>query len=386
MSSSPAAIGPASRAARAIASNFGLITASAVAAAFVWPTGAAAFAPAIFACLAVMFALNYAVLDLEVLRGELSRPRRLAWAMCVVLILRPAIAFGAAWLARELLGAPQGVATAMLILFAVPPAGVTPTLSLLFGGRLERTLFVMVSSTLLTPLYLPLLLDALGSGRVHVDVPALALRLGLLIFGPLVLVLLARKTIPRVRERLLPIAPGISTPVLALLLFGAMGSAVAAFDNPSFVTKAILSALAVMATVATSAWLLAGVGNKLAGADAALGPDDPDAAPGSDRSEVGRDGGGSEAELGRDRPRASLGLDRPDRISAAIVTTWPNIGLAVLLATEVYGDDAPRTATIVALATLPWALTLGPARWLARRPGRGEKNARISGAFPSNTQ
>lgn len=311
-----------------LAHRFGAVVAVAVLVGVFAPGVAVAVAPALMGCLMAMFALSFMITDLALLREELVQWPRLSWLMLFVIVARAATAYFVARVGASWLGVPQDWALPVLLLYACPPAGVTPTLALLFGARFERTLFATTLTTLAAPLLVPALLAVFVGGALLVDSTQMAADLSLLILAPLGLAVLARIFVPSRIESLRPYVPGASTGLLFFILVGAMGSTRggmgpdagwAEFAGPIGFTTLV------MLCVSLVGWLAAG-----------------------------------------------WRADRADRLSLALLSAWPNIGLAAVLGAQLFGDTRPDLLLVLAASVLPWSLALGPARWLATRGATAE--------------
>lgn len=340
------------RLAQALARHFGWTVSTALALGLLWPELARATTSSLFVALMGLFALSFTITDVGSMRVELRDARKAIARLVFLIALRPAVAYFAARAALAAAGLPDSWALAALLLYACPPAGVAPTLALLFEARFERALFATSVTTLLAPLTLPAVLWALGGDAMRVDLSSLTTNLVALILVPLALVLIARRVQPRLAEAVRPYAPGVATALLFVILLGAVGAGLgegagessplrSAFWRPLGQPLALMAALFMV--VSAAGWIAAGL-------------------PGR--------------------------VERKDRLNLALLCAWPNIGMALALGAQLFeGTTVGEGRSLMALllaSELVWALALGPARAWARRSAARDQASPVDGSSGSS--
>lgn len=114
------------------------------------------------------------------------------------------------------------VAFALFLLAAMPSGMTSPLLVELAGGNQPLALVITISSSLLAPFTVPLLVQAAYGTSVHVDALAMFQTLALVIFVPFAVAMGVRRVAPGHVKRLAPKTKPISTVLLGLLIAGAV--------------------------------------------------------------------------------------------------------------------------------------------------------------------
>lgn len=123
------------------------------------------------------------------------RPVLVSGLCLMVLVAAPV----AVWAAAKALGLPPGLTTALVLMAAAPPVMSSPAFSLLVGLDMPLSLTVMVSTTFLVPVTLPVIAGAILDTGLEISPWSLMLRLAGMVGGSLVLAYILRRAIGRTR-------------------------------------------------------------------------------------------------------------------------------------------------------------------------------------------
>lgn len=276
----------------------------------------------IFYALATVIFLGFLRMDYKVMRGELKNLRTLVLLVCSGLVLRSCVIL----LLLKLLPQSWLHIDAWLIvipmIFASPTGAFAPTLAAMAHGNFERTLANMVITTFLAPLTLPLMLYLIAGHIIELDYINMTMVLASLIIFPATLALVVRKAAPRVRAKITPCAPSISTLSLLCVITGAMSGLKETIEaHPEVLLEGVCVNLLLFAGAFLFGWY----------------------GPGSRKAE--------------------------DRITRSVIFTWMNNGLAIALAQKFFAEAMPLAVVFCVLSEIPWngyTLFLRPwIRWRA---------------------
>lgn len=211
------------------------------------------------------------------------------------------------------------LAVPLLLLAAMPSGMTTPLLAEVVGGRQSLALVLTVSSSLLAPLTIPLVIDIFASTAVDVDVYGMFVKLVLVIVVPFVIAQMFRALLFRQIAATQSAYKPLSIGILGLLIAGAVAKqATVILGNLNGTMLAQLGALSLFLIA-----LLAG-GYFLA-------------------------------------HRKS----RTDRLTVAVSVTFMNFTLAIYLADAFFADPNVLLASV--LVIFPWVLLLIPFKYVVTR-------------------
>lgn len=309
--------------AKILTEHFALVLVAALLLGLGVQTLAAWLQPGILYLLMAVLYLGFLKVDYTVMREEIRNWRVILALNAYVLILLPVVLYFLTKTAAQVFGLHSEWEIGVLLLFGAPTAALAPTLALIMGGRFERTLVNVICSSFLVPLTLPALLYWLAGSQVSFSLPRMMLFLAQLILIPWFLSGATARKAPRLREALLPHIAALSILLLLFVVIGAVAG----------LTRVILESPALLGEVMGVSFVLF---------------------PGA-------------FVLGWWLPR---GQDRSGRMTTAIIFTWTNIGLAIVVANEFFRESLPLVVLFVALCEIPWNVSFVPAQWFAQRVNR----------------
>jgi BASS family bile acid:Na+ symporter len=169
----------------------------------------------------LMFAISIYRLDPVVIRERIRHSRIVAIGVVWVLLAVPVIVFAVGWL----LDLPSGLLVVLVAWSACPPLVTVPGLALLLGLDGAAALLIMLGSTILFPITLPLVLMAfVGDGFGAVPALSIAGRLLLMVVGCFVVGQGARLLLgARRAEKSGPAVDGVLVILLAVFAVTIMG-------------------------------------------------------------------------------------------------------------------------------------------------------------------
>jgi len=110
-----------------------------------------------------------------------------------------------------------------LFLLAAMPVGMTaPLLVEVAGGRQLISMVLTVTTSLLAPITIPLMIKLTYGATIGVDALGMFKQLVLVIFIPFILALIVRRLIPSAVDRVKPVTKPVSIVLLGLLIIGAV--------------------------------------------------------------------------------------------------------------------------------------------------------------------
>ncbi len=119
----------------------------------------------------------------------LARPVHLAIMLAAMMLVLPTVLA----LVLQAINLPPDMVTAIVLYALSPPLLASAAIALMLGLNYPMTLVTSMTATMLAPLIVPPLLDALVGVQLDISVIDLMLRIGLITFGSLVLALTLRR-------------------------------------------------------------------------------------------------------------------------------------------------------------------------------------------------
>lgn len=188
-----------------------------IALAFVVPEVSRVLRPALPFLVPVVLGLAMARIDLGAVARDLARPRAALALVSLSVALMPLSAAAYVGLAR-VAGLDADLTTALVYLAAAPPIASAANLCFMLGFNARRALEVTVGATLLTPILGPLTVALFLPGAPALGPGPLALGLGAMIAGGVVIAIAIRSLVGPARiAREARLFDGLA--VLALVLF-----------------------------------------------------------------------------------------------------------------------------------------------------------------------
>jgi BASS family bile acid:Na+ symporter len=263
--------------------------------------------------LGIIFFLSALKIDLKEFIKYLKDQKMVVAVNFVMLIGLPVVVYYA-----TLLIYPD-LAIAFLLLAAMPAGMTSPLLAEICGGKQSLALVLTISTSLLAPFTVPLMIKLLAGATVQVDTLAMFLSLVKVIFIPFILANLVKYFWHhRIKASYFTFKP-ISTALLGLLIMGIVAKQ----------SATILGGLNVAFLVELAALFSLFVFFHLAGYYAAWW------------------------------------RKRDDRVTITICLAYLNFTLAIYLAGKFFDD--PKIVVPVVLSVLPWSLLIIPFKYLTKK-------------------
>jgi len=293
--------------------SYALIGVLAVGGGVLLPAAAATLAPYTALLLGMIFFLSALSIDVRHILVCLRDVKMVVTVVVCMLFLFAAATFALTqWLAPAF--------TVAFVLLAAMPVGMTaPLLATISGGRPELALTLAVTTSLLAPFTIPLIIYVFLGAEVSVSFWSMFVDLATIIFIPFVLAQLVSRFLQPVIGPITPAITPLSLLFLGLLITGVIGQQVLALAGFSLavITPSLLGVLALLLVFhLVGFWLV-------------------------------------------------FWRTVADRVTISVCLTYMNFSLAIYLASEFFADPAVTLTLVVAI--IPWVLLLPVFRLLTIR-------------------
>jgi predicted Na+-dependent transporter len=261
--------------------------------------------------------LGFLVSDFSVVKKEITGWKYHCYLLFLGMIVAPVCSYYFALLLSHLLGVGSSFAATILLVIAAPTAMVSPILCMLLGGVLERAQLNVILTTIVVIVSMPLLCYLLLGKAVSIDVKTLGSFLMIVIMIPLVAAIFVRRVAPGVVKKIGGFVPSASVLLLAVIIFASaekIRSLIISYPNIIF--HAFLLAALCYLFVFALGWVLA------------------------------------------------FKKERAAKITSALVTSWTNMSLAIMLVDRFLRYYHPQAMLYVLIFAIVWALALIPTRIL----------------------
>lgn len=302
-----------------VCNSVGLLFFLAVAFGLAYQPAATALNPIIAYLLMVVMFLGFMKIDFATLKKEIKSIRYHIWLIVLQLLIIPIVIYYLLYcLSLFIPWISPDFKVGALIFFGTITAAIAAPLAILYKGHLERTMLNLVISSILMIGTLPLLFTML----VHNSVPFSYMQLFVfmleLIVAPMVLAIVVRRTIPALSQILKPHIPAVSVLLLTLVILGCvMGLDIFFVDDTGKVIAALISSALCLLLSLSIGWFL------------------------------------------------SLRSEHADHVTSAIICSMRNIGIAVVIADQLFRQDEIMVVLFVSLTTIPFILMVFPIKYLA---------------------
>lgn len=308
------------RIASGITGHLSLILVGAMAVGLLWQELAAVVQPTMRYGLMLVIYIGFLTVDLGRLGEELKSWRYHLYLLVLLQLAIPALIYVALRAVTSPLPNAHAWSLGMLLVLAVPAGAITPSLCLMFRAKFERSLLILITTSMAVPLTLPLLLRAASGGHMQLPLEPIESFLTLIVVVPAIAAVLTRRFAPRVVRVVEPRIALLSVLCLAVIIIGSVaGLRVHLTAN--------LGILAEMLCISSVAFLAAYALGWFAGAK----------------------------------------NEWPDRMTVAVAATWTNVGLAIVLANEFFRETMPLVVLFTVSTEITWNAIFVPGQWLARR-------------------
>lgn len=263
----------------------------------------------------LMFTLLLIFLKIDVISvlERIRDYRLMAYMSFCFLILSPLVFFGlfSLWDAELAIG--------VLLLMSVPAGTSAPVLTDILQGNAALAMSLTIVTSLLAPFTIPLLFHYLVDQQIEVNHRQLFWDSASMIFLPMLVSILLKRTVPRFIKRISPSFTAINIILLFLIVTSSFGSQrMTLLSNPVGLIENILWMYLLSLLVHAFSFLLA------------------------------------------------IGRPKKDRIAIIVERSYMNNGLAVVLAATSF---PPNILILMVLSEIPWSTTLMPLRWFLRKLG-----------------
>jgi len=152
--------------------------------------------------------------DFHLFLARIRRPGDVLLVFLLIKLVLPAALYFLLRPWNELL------AVAVLLMTAAPSAAVSPALTTLCRGDAEFILVLLIFTTLVSPVSLPLTMNFLAGADMEIDIPGMIRTLLQIIIFPLVLSLILKQFLKEKIEKVKPWLGSVSVILLTVLLLG----------------------------------------------------------------------------------------------------------------------------------------------------------------------
>ncbi|MFP8881001.1 MAG: bile acid:sodium symporter [Myxococcota bacterium] len=308
------------RIASGITGHLSLVLVGALALGLLWQELAAVVQPMMRYGLMLVIYIGFLTVDLGRLKEELKSWRYHLYLLVLLQLAIPALIYVVLRVATSPLPNAHAWSLGMLLVLAAPAGAITPSICLMFNAKFERSLLIVITTSMLVPLTLPLLLRVASGHAMQLPLEPIEAFLTMIVVLPAVAAVLTRRFAPRVVGVIEPRIALLSVLCLSMIIIGS----VAGLRDHLTAKPGIL---AEMVGISAAAFLTAYALGWFAGAK----------------------------------------KEWPDRMTVAISATWTNVGLAIVLANEFFREAMPLVVLFTVTASISWNATLVPGQWLASR-------------------
>jgi len=290
---------------------------------FYQPAAAAVDPYIAYFLMTVMF-LSFMRVDVQLFKGELNHIGHHVWLLVLSMLIIPIIFYYLLyWFSLFTPGISPAFSVGALILFGTSTAVLAGPLTIIFNGNFERTILNSVFSTILVIATLPLLFVMLDASAVHFSFMQLFVFMFHLIMVPLIIAVILRTIWPSLTPKIAAHASALSVLLLFLVIMGCMtGLDYFFFNAYAYVIGALLSSAICLILCFILSWFL------------------------------------------------SFKRDYSDKVTTAIICTWVNTGLAVVIADKFFRQNNPDVILFVSLAVIPWNLMVFALKFLSSARAR----------------
>ena len=188
---------------------------------FFVPGPFAIFANLVVPILACIMISSFLSIDFAVLKKRLSRPKDIIIVFVIVKIIIPA---GLYFIIKPF---DPVIALAILLISAAPAAAVSPTFTKLCRGDMEFALVVLMITSVLSPITLPLTINLLAGTNIDIDIWGMVKTLLQIIVIPFVATLVLKRFCSKSIEKVKPYLGSFAVIALAILLLGLVANGAA---------------------------------------------------------------------------------------------------------------------------------------------------------------
>lgn len=271
--------------------------------------------PAIKILLMFGIYLSLLKIDLSVLKGEIKKPMLQIYILLFTNFLLPITLFLIMKTVCYIFQLDMQWAIAVLVLFGAPTATMTPAICILMRGHVERAIINMLVSSLLVPFSLPFIIRLMNGQSVTFDTLHMVLDLLQMIAIPILLAIISKILFKEFCRKTIPYIAPVSVVIVAIVVLGCVdGLTAIILKDPSKLIVGTIIAFSMALLAFTIGWLSAYKGTT------------------------------------------------QDRVTMAIFSTWPNVGLVIVISNLYFKTQYPIILLFAIIYEIPWNTTFAPAQ------------------------
>jgi len=285
-----------------------------------FPTISILFRPYMaFILMAILF-IGFIKVNFSILKIEVFKWKYQLYLVVMSLFVVPIINYFIAFILVKLNWICEDFSIATLIVFAAPTAASVPIFCILLKGHLERAVLSVVLTSLLIPITLPLICYLLLGKLIEVNPLKMAIFIFIIVIIPFILSLLVRSYFTKTKQFISNYSSISSITLLFFVIFaGASGLKSQIMQSPWLAVKGLIFALLIYLITFVIGYSL------------------------------------------------SLKKTTVDKVTAAIVVTWTNVSLGILIIIQFFLQSFPRAILYTLIMSISWSLVILPISMVVTR-------------------
>ncbi|MBU2709638.1 bile acid:sodium symporter family protein [Zooshikella harenae] len=304
-----------------ITSYFSIILVASLILGIVYQPLSSFISPYLFFILMLVIYISFLTVNYHILLQEMFNWKAVVGLTVFTLILLPTAFFWLAKLLEDIFEWKVEWALGILLLFASPAPALAPTLAMLLSGHFERVLCTVVTTSILAPVTIPFLFYIYANTSIDLNYANMTLSLIKLIIIPLIAAIITNRFIPKIKPHIENHCKCLSVILLCMVVTGAVDGITDFMANHLSTTiEAILISFGFMLLAFLTGWYLNFKKNTL-----------------------------------------------KDRSTVAILATWSNLALSIVLAKQFFETHLFYVVLFVVLAEIPWCLSFIAAQLFLKR-------------------
>lgn len=161
----------------------------------------------------IMFGMGL-TLSAKDFRIVLSRPKDILIGCLAQFTVMPLLAFGLSWA----FSLPKELALGVILVGCCPGGTASNVITYLAKGDLALSVGMTATSTLLAPIFTPLLVWLMAGTMVHVDTLGMLLSIVYVVIAPIICGLFCQNYLPKLTKSVMPYLPAFSSIVIAFVV------------------------------------------------------------------------------------------------------------------------------------------------------------------------
>ncbi|PCJ58801.1 MAG: hypothetical protein COA79_12080 [Planctomycetota bacterium] len=262
----------------------------------------------------VMF-LGFLNIDLSILKKEIKRIDLQIGLLVFANIVLPIILYTVTLQSMRLFNLNPHWAYGALILYASPTGALCPALCILLNGNPERATINLILTTVTVPFSLPFLVNLFIPISANFKLDNLVADLLIIVFIPLVMAVFAKLFFRKFTTSIVPHLAPISILLIGAVVIGAVsGLTIVILENPIIAIKGTIISSILISAAFILGWFFA------------------------------------------------IGGTNKDRMTLSIFSSWPNVGLTIVIASDYFKKEFMIAWIFVVLSEITWNTAFIPAQ------------------------